>query len=438
MYRFLILLVIILSPSPALAYNPPPATSLLLFNREIRISLPPRLIMTPASLRFPRAGVEYSFNIGTGQFERDQRHLKHRIVTTLRGSGDGEYYEISIRGFKIDEEPNLKDFRLTFAQPVPRVNIDTVEEYLKSNQIPTARLTGPGCAGNTNSHICLETITRVRVLTRSLPEARLRQTIPVRGVFVEGNVAAPSGQLANFAIDPNAIALGGEVVNVRGRAISGYQISEDSTINWGTISQTLDDLFELRHRSVAISRGGHGALWNLNSANNEPNNPSVNSFSSPPEGKLWNIVFNGRQFVFNQAHFKGSGTIVISSPNNEPVDVIFSGNVSCDEGTRLGILTRGNIIFRTPPDGHLAIGCGSYATIGGGGGGGGIFFEDAQFPTSVTSGEIKGIFVAKNNIVLPDPNNLLSLFLIRYDSTFAANPTTLFREILSILFREAS
>lgn len=439
--RILLALLIVLTIAPtAVAYNPPPATLIaLLLRPQIRIQLPPKLIMTPDKLTFPQAGLVYDFN-AQGQFVRTQGggFDNYRIRTSTTNAGDGTAYIISITGFKKDEAPTTKDFRLTFKSTVTKENIDNLERYLKNNTAPpTAQLTGPGCEGGNgaDSHICLKTITTVTGSSTRLGDAVLKQTIPLRGVTIEGNVAAPNGALERFSVSAKALAVGNSVLNVGGQTIAGYDVTR-SKINWPAVGSQLNSIFDRRDSVPSINLGNNSynnAVWELNSKSNNPADGAKDSFSTPPEGKLWNVQVNGQNFFTigdgnNSTIFKGAGTIVFSRQNGQGVDLEFREPISCPSGTRLAFLTKGDITFHTPPDGILQIDCGAYISLGGK-----IIFEDNQ-PPVVGSGDVTGIFVAKDSITLPEPNNLLGIFSLKRDNFLATNPTVLFKELLKLVF----
>lgn len=447
-----LLLLFILVPT-AQAYSPPPGGNIILLSRprqaKITIKLPPKLIMTPAKLTFPQSGVVYTFN--GEKFEPENGlYLDHKVITTELGSGAGTYYVITIKDFKIDEKrpPDINDFRLTFQPTVSNNDIKSVESYLRNplNFVPTARLSGPGCdtSGGKKSHICLETSTTVTVPGKNLPVNPLFQTIPIKGIFVGGNSAALGGTLANFIQSGNALAVGGTITNIDGgQTIAGYSTSNDfpsSPIHWENIGAQLTAQFNIQKSINKIVAYVYNAnRWNLNSSDDgTPSNQASNSFSTPPEGKLWNIyvdrVASRGTYLFGPNHgdirMNGSGTISIRSKNdNEPMPVEIQGNILCEPGTRFALVTEGDIKFTTPPNQKMLIECGSFTSLKG----------SITFGTgNVKEGKIKGIFVAKGNIVLPDSNALTSVFSIDPDTVITNNPPVLLRELLKIVFGSSS
>ncbi len=434
----LAVLVFLLSASPVEAYNPPPAARFFLLTTLTRVEiwLPPRLIMTPDRLLFPSSGTTYTFS-GDKFVPDGQPYLRHRVLTKPAGSGDAAYYIITITGFKRDELPTAKDFRLTFKPAVSKESIDRVENFLKNSSVPTARLTGAGCAGDDGSHICLDSITKVRLPSRRLNDAHLRQTIPIRGIFVEGNVAAP-GTISNFSLGSRSLAVGGSITLVNGTQLPQYLRDQTVSFRWNNVESQLNTIFDRRDniapKITSLGNQFTGPLWQLNSADN--NNPAAGatSFSTPPEGKLWNVVVGSDKFTFGdgsgQTNFSGSGTIVFSRDGGGKVDLIFEEPITCAVGTRLAILTEGKITFRAPSaTNSVEIGCGAYTSLDSG-----IDFAAG----TVKSGRLTGIFIAKENINLPNPDNLIAPFSIKRDSLFATNPTILLRELLKVVFGVSS
>jgi len=435
--------------APVYAYAPPPATTLAFLRLatqqpRIQIQLPPKLIMTPAQLTFPQSAIIYNFNAGTGQFSPNSGLFnQHRVTTSTVNTGDAAAYVITITGWKYNELPNLKDFRLTFASTVTKDSISKVENYLKANGSiyglganVVASLTGVGCAGNDGSHICLTTITSVRVPGQILPDSRLQQTIPLKGIFVEGNAAAPSGQLQNFSFsNGQSIAIGNSVTNVSGgQVITGYPTSSISPINWATAGPAITAIYNQKSNFPMLNLGSgySGSSWNLNTDTTDPANSHQTSFSTPPEGKLWNIVVSGSRFdlgsVGNNINFTGFGTLVVSGDKGQSVDVFIHNHLTCASSTRLGMMTMGSINFVTSAVDHQSFAaCGAYASLNGN-----ISFDSNALPA--TSGSMTGLFIAKGNVVLPNPNTLTGIYQISRDSYYATHPTVLFQNLLKLVF----
>src|SRR3989344_406643 len=423
--------------------SPPAPRCQPLFGPYIKIQLPPRLIMTPDKLLFPSSGTTYSF-VGD-KFEPDgQQYLRHRVVTSLEGNGDGRYYVVSILGFDRDEPPELKDFRITFKEPISKQDVEKVGIYLKNpvNFVPTAQLTGAGCVPdfpNPKSHICLDTIIVVKGRTTRLDRTDVRQTIGVKGTFVPGNVAAP-GIISGFSLGTQSLAVGGTVEVNGGTKLQQYLNTHTQTvISWSTISGTLDEIFA-KGVSLGTSVDSQGSFngrqytannWNLNASSPDPVVGSSTSFSSPPEGKIWKIVATGSNFDIGNGSgttmFDGAGTVVVTGDQNQKVNLTFKQPLDCRTGTRLAFITEGDIKFEARPndDYKLKVSCGSYTSLKG---------SINLSPSRVGGGDLKGIFVAKNNIVLPKPDDLSGQFIINRDNTFASHPTALLRELLKLVF----
>lgn len=418
--------------------SPPDPRCSRLFNPYIKIELPPRLIFTPDQLLFPEGGVTYNF-IDDEFVPNGQQYLRHRVETKLEGSGDGAYYVITIFGFVRGELPDVKDFRLTFKEPVTKSSVEKVEDYLTNplNFVPTARLTGSDCQTplqNPKSHICLDTITTVRGQTTRLPSAHVRQTISVRGTFVPGNVAAPR-EISGFSLGASSLAVGGSIDVDGGTKLQQY-LASPTIISWSSISNTLNGLFNkgtLLGTSMD-TQGFNGKQytpnnWNLNASFADPVVGTSSSFSFPPEGKIWKVIATDPNFNIGNGNgvttFSGSGTIVFTG--DQDINLIFKQPVACSPGTRLAFITKGNITFEArASDGYkVSVGCGAYISLNGN-----IDFA----PSTVKEGDLKGIFVAKNNIILPDSENLTGSFIIDRDDLFASNPTSLLRELLKLVF----
>ena len=416
--------------TPTLAYNPPPATmlpSLPIFGPQIHIELPPRLIMTPAKLEFPKTGEIYDFDANSGTFKPAQGRppdQNYKVTATLNGSGDGAYYIITIKGFRADELPKAtRSFRLTFKSVVPKVNIEKVETYLKPNpnsKPTTARLSGSNFTfdANQSSHICLDTKTTVRGSIRNSVEAHLFQTIPLHGIFVPGNVAA-GGKIEGFSLDANSIAVGGKIIVDGGTQLKDYLDGQTVSFGWNKVEGQVLDMFA---RGAAIGstinsptyfRSNHytASAWNLNAPAKDPVVSTATSFSSPPEGKVW--YHNKSLFLDAKTKFIGSGTVVING------NLEINNEITCEDGKiRLAFLVNGNIKINSN-----AIGCGAYIAANGG-----IEFSDSS------SGNLKGIFVAKASVSLPNPTQITGTYLIGYDSYLASHPTALIGELLKLAF----
>lgn len=434
-------------------------------NSHLIVNLPPKLLSRPTAMYF--GGNTYTIS-GTTVTGCTGSRCGEYIVTIEGGHFEdavhdsrSEYYRLDIKRFRralgsdtsIPDDPvKVYGFRLVFDSPMKSADISTVDQYLNNGNNNPPSDTATVFIGDDNcsplvggTSICLRTF-----LTADVPGISgetpliLLQRINRKALLVEGNVAAP-GTLSQFQLDSKAIAVGGNVQTTGGSAnLNNYFNS--SGIAWGNVNDPtsvagkLNNIFNRRNSSPPINLAEFSDVtdisWNLNSSTTDPANGASNSFSTGPEGKLWNVVVpNGQTFVFghdpNQTlTFRGSGTIVLSHPDNSPVDVNLNAGIDCGavSTARLAIITQGKITFKKPNGGNSqVVGCGSYTSLERD-----IEFEDA------TAGQVKGIFVAKGNVTLPNPQGLLQSYIIRYDSTLANNPPVLLRELLKVIFSTTS
>ena len=418
-----------------------------IFNFEIcqsvfQIVLPPKLLITPAQVSF--GGNLYDFiNNSLSCIPAQSANCARFSVSVSTGSFDSEsniddHYKISFRDWRKTAEPYV--FKMTLREPITSANIADVDRYLAAQDggFPTFYFGDSSCdSGGSSAYICLVTQLTANAPSVGGGDINLWQKIARKQLIVEGNVAAP-GQIQNFQLDQNAIAVGG-TINISGGSaeLDRYLDGQSVKIRWGEVSPPLNQLFDRRGEAPPVRFNGNnfvGPSWNLNSIDDKPSNTSINSFSSPPEGKLWNVVVDGvPSFTLgnpnSQMTFSGSGTIVFSSANsNQPIDLTINSAIICQPGTRLAIITRGNITFKRPPSTrNHQVNCGSYTSLDKG-----IVFENAS------RGDVRGIFVAKGSVTLPNPSNLTGPYFIKYDAGLARNPTVLLKELLSIVFRQAS
>jgi hypothetical protein len=399
----------------------------------ISIQLPPKLVMTPDKLFFPNSSATYTFNNSTKQFEiTNPPFPSHSVVTTTLGSGDGQYYVITISHFPANEPPSPKDFRLTFQDNVPGANIDQLALFLKNGQTPTASLTGPGCEVGGVTHICLKTITNASAPGQTLPEAVLFQAVPLKGIFVSGNGVgggnvAAGRNISGFTLDSHSIAVGGNNIDVDGGTQLPHYIVQRVTIfSWGSVSGLVSKMFNLGKTLMGtrgIGRSGHfngthytSNTWVLNSVSPDPAVNLVTSFSNPPEGSIW---YTDSQLFLDAptTNLSGAGTIVVNG------NLEINGPISCEPSgkTRLAFLVNGDIRINTN-----SIACGAYIAMGGK-----LTFSNQ------TNGNMKGIFIARDSVLLPNPNQLTGPYIIKYDSYLAAHPTVLTQELLNAILSSA-
>jgi hypothetical protein len=312
-------------------------------------------------------------------------------------------------------------FRITFRRPVSAQNFHSAVGYVfergaKSNIF----LGNGGCIqGATFSHLCFRETLNVTNPDTSEINLGLTQKIELEGVFVAGNIAA-TVEIRNLRLSPNAIAVGANFVNVSGELLTEYiRDNPSSVIKWANVRPRILELYAKRTRGTAFEAADiTGTAWHLNAPDNDPSNAAATTFSSPPEGKLWHTAGN---LTLGATQFRGSGTIVVEG------NVVFTGPISCDQDTRLGIIASGRITF-----GSTHVGCGAYVALGEGVAG------DIVFPAEppAEGDTARGIFVSQRNIIIPRASS--SPYAITYDFIFAQNPTVLFRELLSVILEASS
>ncbi|OGD61511.1 hypothetical protein A3A71_02705 [Candidatus Berkelbacteria bacterium RIFCSPLOWO2_01_FULL_50_28] len=412
--RLLLTLLLSLAfSSTATAYAPPPAGNLIWLMPRLTVELPPLLIYVPRNLRF--AGNNYSYNSQNEEFVKisgsEQYGVRTRIVD--RGT-DGAYISLSITGFRKDKPP-LADWRLTFNESTSKSNIEQLASYLKNHSSATSALTAAGCVVNgASSHLCLKTISTIRAPRNSPSPVTMFETIALKGIFVQGNVAA-ADSLDNFIIDDNAIALGGSI-NVQGEGVELEQyLLGSSKLNWNSVNQDIKDLYKRGIGGTHLQTRKIQGYWNLNSSSRSPSG-TANSFSAPPEGKLW---YSASGLVLGDISFTGSGTIVVNG------DLSLNGEILCSNQignvTRLAFLVNGSVSINTD-----VVNCGAFVAIGG--------EKNINFNLQpAKSGTLRGIFVAGDSIKLPNPEELTGPYIIDYDAQFANDPTILFRELLQMI-----
>ncbi len=256
------------------------------------------------------------------------------------------------------------------------------------------------------------------------------QSIPLGvtgAINIQGNAAA-SGIIDgfNFTALTNAVAIGGSIpdgIPNASKTLQNY-ISQNATkFSWTNVKPQLDTIFAKRTRGTlpqmdnASQASYSSPTWYLNSSTNDPANAAKSSFSTPPEGKLW-YTNTGNAFVRfpNAINFSGSGTIAVTG------NLSFDGNITCDPGTRLGIIATGTINFS-----GSTINCGAYTSL--------ASTSDIVFGFQVPSGNpvANGIFVAGHSVHLPSLGANAS-YSINYDSLFGSNPTVLYQELLKVIF----
>ncbi len=454
---FALLISILGFVSPAQAYAPPPATSiLLLLQPRLTISLPPNFVFRPDKFKF--ADVDYTFSYNNGIPSVTPNSGVVSIADNPGPTGDihDNFYVITVKGIKAEQSQSLKNLRLTFdASLSTKARLDQYEAYLDglSNGPTNGYYSDNLCsAGGARSHICFISTISLRVRENlHITPVYLKEVLPVKSISVAGNVGGVN--LSDFVIDANAIAVG-DSVNVSGGSASLNNYFTNSSLKWGNgvddglFGQKANELYQKKSRGSTVSNATLGSVgttgafpgtagscstWYLNSPTvSNPCNGAADSQSSPPEGKLWNITTAGSSstpFIIGRVNgpeatpvtISGSGTLAFDG------DLYINAPIACSTGTRLGIITTGNIYLRTN-----SVGCGAFVSLGGS-----IFFDQAGVYTA-HSGQLTGIFVAKGNLLLPKVDNLTDIYRINYDNAFATNPTILFRELLQFLSQNLS
>jgi|GEM_PF-3847733 len=313
-------------------------------------------------------------------------------------------------------------YKITFKQ-VSSAAVDSYASYLLSNNNGNTNLAyvgDPSCvSGTTGQYLCAKSS-----ISFTSPELGvtgpqyLLQSFKLKSpgqVVINGSVAAP-GTLSGFSFDnaAKAIAIGGSIPNSLSGAnkqVADYINQSSTKFSWDNVKGQLTDNFNKRTSGAPFAGNTSTGQWNLNSSTNDPANATASSFSTPPEGKLWNV---DRSLVFNGVTtFNGSGTIAVNG------DVVFNGDIVCTNNTRVGIIASGKITFKSS-----SIGCGGYTALGG----------NIAFDNNVSTNQTAhGIFVARDSIDLPSLNPVVTLH-VNYDSYFSAHPTTLYQEILNVIF----
>jgi len=435
----------------AQAYAPPPATNLFaLLRMNHKIILPPHEIMMPNQLNV--AGAKYNFN-GT-DFILSSGTPKLNISVTKAGEDRLEHYIITFTGFQRGEGglawfKNLfkasaqsigvgsytpYEFKLSF-NPISKNQATSFGEWLRSNGDSNYTYLGDRrCSEGQNptgSTICTETVATLYTPGLPLGIHRMKQGIPVfGGITVEGNVAG-SGTLSGFTFDPasaQAIAVGGTVsatvTSEGGTEIENY-IESATKLQWGgstgvgqKINKLVNDNFSNGDPSVANTISDN--LF-LNSPTELHINQQPTTLSSPPEGKLWS---KDGDLTLNSVNVNGSGTVIVRG------NLTINDDLTCASNARVGFIVTGSISINLNNSG--TIGCGAYTATGGS-----INFNGARMTDPGVNYLTKGIFVARDNIILPTIGNDITME-IKYDHNFATNPTILFGELLSITFRAIS
>lgn len=386
---------------------------------KVTINLPPRLLYQPDQLSFD--DVTYQFTLGnTPSVSPSNGPVSITLEDTDPSNPDprGRYYQISISNF--DKRDERYPLRLTFKTGVSSNNLATLAGYLGEVGNKENLFGGDAACnyGVSQDFVCSKIAVSAESTGISPFELPLFQRIAIPGINVEGNVAAP-GQVSGFTLDSRAVAVGGSV-SVEGSTsqLDNYIDGQSEVFDWNRISLKMGELYTRgMGLGTGVSSGSYSeANWFLNSNTNNPTNSNSSTFSSPPEGKIWKVNGNLTLGQNNPIAFHGAGTIVING------DLTINDRLICESNTRLGFIVHGRININTD-----SIGCGAYTALGGN-----ITFKN------VSSGQVKGIFIAKGSIKLPSKISLTGPFTVKYDAFFASNPTALYQELLNIVFTTSS
>jgi hypothetical protein len=295
----------------------------------------------------------------------------------------------------------------------------------------------------TASFACFKTKVYYTIAGRAMPQALvIQQSIPLSGggpnggsIVIEGNVAG-GGELKDFVPTSSAVILGGTINVPGGTQRSGYLGT--AGFNQAAVRAAIGPIFDRRSEGQSFSITGSnntygysGNQWRLNAAGASPTGSTATSGSTPPEGKLWNVIpANASSSILptltlGDVTFSGSGTIAF------PGNVQFNGYVHCDANTRLGVIANGNISFQNPD-----VSCGAFIAFNQVAGNDSIDFPDAI--TASNQADTTGMFVATGDINLPSSVAAGLTYNIKYDKAFAASPTTLFKEILKVIVQNSS
>ncbi len=466
------------------AYAPPPASNYyaLRGGMNLKIVLPPLSIVKPNRMRIgvaPGVREDFTFNSVTGQVTNDTPPSDISVTTTRDTSNsfpERHNYVITVRGFVLGGGGDIAryikqlhqlysasastpppagtvcvvvdcssapyepyEYKLDYAA-LTRSNAKNYADWLRAN--PTANdynviyLSDRTCGAInivSGTTLCMKTTARLTVPGYPATNHILIQSIPVfGGISVEGNVAG-TGTVSGFVFDensPKAIAVGGAVNSgVTGGAGNVQNYTNNSTVlKWdppGTVGAQIASIYNNASSKAAEATNNppdfSGGNIYLNASNRNLRNSGTTTLSSPPEGKLWKI--NGNT-TFTNVTINGSGTIMVNG------NVTINNSLRCATGARFGIIATGTITINLAA-GTGKVACGAYVARGGD-----LIFSDGLNNPDIAY-EARGIFVTRGSIQLPSIADDVA-FRVKYDSAFAADPTVLFKELLSIIFSTVS
>lgn len=456
----------------ALAQTPPPATGICIIMHSsfcvgkvttLKITLPPTSLFTPKQLQIG----SQLYNFSNGNFTPTSQG-KLTVTTTPVGTGLYTSYQVTVTGFQkgniIGYLPQSSNkiaqllgtakaqtpppalggmcfvmqaacngtggitIKLTFNQP----NLTAAQALAKDIQVngattslslaPVSSCQNPG---NSGPYLCMDTsISFVTPEVTSLAVQHLLQSVQVSppGITLNGNTAS-GGNSSNFTFkNSNSVAVGGAVTLSNGQQLNNYE-SLVKTLQWSSVQPQLTSIFtsgKSNGSSVTASTLST-ANWYLNSSANTPAINSPSTFSSPPEGKLWNVT----NLTSGALTVNVPGSLTIAGRGTLTVDgnvvITGTGTITCQPGSNFGILANGSITFGS---GITTIGCGAFTALNG----------DITFQANLSNPILpwKGIFLASGSVHLPKVS--AGTQEIDYDTDFAGNPTILYTSVLNLVF----
>lgn len=450
--------------APTASAQPLPAAE------ELIINLPPSGVNTPDRLRVENN--EFVFSTTTGQFSPANQNGFAVTVNQL-AANNIPYYQIRITGFtqggaaflpgmaKVTAFERLLssisaqayspppatnilciaghcrnpvfDVALTFADIATAAAVNNLADTLETATHPYAYVGDADCSASASvrTHLCLKPIVEVQNFSGRSGQVALLQAVQrdLPGeIIVEGNVLATQ-TIGGFSFpsSPNQrwVAVGGsiaaEVTGDDSQKLANY-VQNNAKLQWGdpntagSVANRLHALKDEGNEKGTETDSNSYSVVNLNSASQgNLADPGASTFSSGPEGKIWKTPAGG--LTLTNPAVRGVGTIIVNG------NLTVNGDLTCQAGTRFGVIVTGNITFNSP-----AIGCGAYVALGGG---------ITTNGTANGSQAAKGIFVARDTVDLPSVQSG-SQYRITYDTGFALDPAALFRQLLNIVFTTTS
>ncbi|MEX0594729.1 MAG: hypothetical protein WD157_01350, partial [Patescibacteria group bacterium] len=439
---------------------------------DVIIKLPPKSVYTPETLLFD--GSTYSFSATTGEFTGPSRFT---INTDVVGTGLFESYEITIQDIERGQAAYLpgrekltafnqliNDFSAKAYAPPPATNVlllgtFPVYEFKMSFQrlasaatvdnlaanLPIgyelADITDGDCSAAGNTHICFKPTLELSnfsgniCLSPGSCTLNLQEVVALTQpgqIVVEGNVLG-GFEVGGFVF-PNGsnqdwVAVGGNFTaefnqQNDNQKLSNY-VAGNAKLQWGSASDSASVAYKLNKlkndgiaKATTLDSTPSYTTFNLNSPTANPGAAGESSFTTGPGGKIWykngNLTLGS---LATQANVRGEGTLIVNG------NLTVANDLICQNNTKFGVIATGNITFNSP-----TIECGAYTSLEG----------NIIFNSNISSNsEARGIFVTRGDIILPTVSQGGN-YLIRYDSTFAQEPSALFSELLKIVFTTSS